>query len=218
MTKIIGIDDAGRGPVLGPMILAGVLIEENESDILENWGAKDSKLLTPEKRGEIKRKIVGRFRHHVEISEPAEIDESTNLNYLEAIKAAMIINKLTKELNEPIKVIIDCPSVNTSSWSKDVQKLIKKPELISLACEHKADEHYPVVSAASIVAKEKREEEVYKLREKLKIDFGSGYPSDPKTKKFVEENFNNPKYKEIIRFSWGTIKKLIKAKNQRSLF
>lgn len=218
MTKIIGIDDAGRGPVLGPMILAGVLIEENESDILRKLGAKDSKLLMPEKRKELKKKIAGKFKHHVEVTEPIEIDESDNLNYLEAIKAAMIINELTKELNEPMKVIIDCPSVNIPSWSKDVQELIKKPELVSLTCEHKADAHHPVVSAASIIAKEKREDEIYKLKQELKIDFGSGYPSDPKTKEFVEENFNNPKYKKLIRFSWKTIKKLIKAKNQQSLF
>jgi len=218
MTKIIGIDDAGRGPVLGPMILAGVLIEEMDGELLKKWGVKDSKLLTSERRKEIGKKIVGNFRYHIEVTEPKEIDESNNLNYLEAIKVAMIINKLAAGLDESIKVIVDCPSVNAASWSKDVQKLIKKPELISLICEHKADERYPVVSAASIVAKERREEEIHKLRCKLEVDFGSGYPSDPKTVKFVKENFDNSRYKEIIRFSWSTIKKLVKAKGQKSLF
>ena len=220
MTKLIGIDDAGRGPVLGPMILAGVLIESDEEQIIKNWGAKDSKLLTPKKRGEIKDRIETQFRHHIEISEPIEIDESSNLNYLEAIKTAKIINKLTKDLNENVKVIVDCPSTNIESWSNDVQKLIKKSEIISLSCEHKADYNHPVVSAASIIAKEKREDLIYKLKLDLRKDFGSGYPADPKTKEFISENFDKEEYKHIIRFSWNTVKKLIKAKaaSQQTLF
>jgi len=220
MTKLIGIDDAGRGPVLGPMILAGVLIESNEEQIIKNWGAKDSKLLTPKMRGEIKEKIETQFKHHIETSSPKEIDDSSNLNYLEAIKTAKIINELTKDLNEKVSVIVDCPSTNIESWSNDVQQLIKKPKIISLSCEHKADFNHPVVSAASIIAKEKREDEMYKLRLEFKTDFGSGYPADPKTKEFIKDNYNNEKFKDIIRFSWNTVKKLIKAEKtgQKKLF
>jgi len=220
MTLILGIDDAGRGPVLGPMILAGVLTEQKDEKILQSWGAKDSKLLTPKKRNEIGDKIKKQFKHHIEISEPEEIDNSSNLNYLEAIKTAKIINKLTKNSKEKIKVIVDCPSVNIQAWSNDVQQLIENSKMIELSCEHKADLNHPIVSAASIIAKEKREDEIYKLKLKFKIDFGSGYPADPKTKEFVTENFDKEKYKHIIRFSWNTIKKLIKAKkiNQQKLF
>jgi ribonuclease HII len=220
MTLILGIDDAGRGPVLGPMILAGVLIKKSDEQFLKNIGAKDSKLLTPKKRNEIKNQIVRQFKYHIEISEPSEIDNSTNLNYLEAQKAAKIINQLTKNIEEKVKVIIDCPSTNIISWTQDVQKLIQNPKNISLVCEHKADLNNPSVSAASIVAKEAREEEVYKLKLKLKVDFGSGYPADPKTINFIKENFDNEKYSSIIRFSWNTVKKLIKAKNpsQKTLF
>jgi len=220
MTKLLGIDDAGRGPVLGPMTLAGVLIEEKEEQTIKNWGAKDSKLLTPKRRGEIKEQIEKQFKYHIEVAQPIDIDRSDNLNYLEAIHTAKIINKLTKDLNEEVKVIVDCPSTNIESWSNDVQKLIENPDIISLSCEHKADFNHPVVSAASIIAKEKREDEVYKLKLELKADFGSGYPADPKTKEFIAENYNNEKYKEIIRFSWNTVKKLIKAEksNQKTLF
>jgi len=220
MTLLLGIDDAGRGPVLGPMILAGVLIESDEEQIIKNWGAKDSKLLTPKIRGEIKEKIEAQFKHHIETSSPKEIDKSTNLNYLEAIKTAKIINKLTKNLNEKVLVIVDCPSTNIESWSNDVQQLIENPEIVSLSCEHKADFNHPVVSAASIIAKERREDEMYKLRLELKKDFGSGYPADPKTKEFIAENFDKEEYKSLIRFSWNTVKKLIKAKEskQQKLF
>jgi|TARA_B100002003_G_C14139673_1_gene548074 ribonuclease HII len=218
MTKLIGIDDAGRGPVIGPMILAGILIEEKEESIIKEWGAKDSKMLTPKKRGEIKEKISKKFKGHIEISTPKEIDESSNLNYLEAIKTAKIINKLTEDLNEKVNVIIDCPSVNIASWSNDVQKLIEKPEIVNLSCEHKADEIHPVVSGASILAKEKREDEIYRLKKEVGKDFGSGYPADPKTKEFIKDNFQDEKYKHIIRFSWNTVKRLFKEKDQKSLF
>lgn len=220
MTLILGIDDAGRGPVLGPMVLAGVLIEEKDNEVLKVWGAKDSKLLTPRKRKEIKENIINQFRHHLEISEPIDIDKSSNLNYLEAIKTAMIINELTKDLSEKVSVIVDCPSTNIESWTNDVQKLIKKPEIISLVCEHKADFNHPSVSAASIIAKERREDEMRELRSKAGVDFGSGYPADPKTKEFIVENFDNEKHKSIIRFSWKTVKKLIEAKksSQKKLF
>jgi ribonuclease HII len=218
MTKIIGIDDAGRGPVLGPMILAGVLADESDNEFLKNIGAKDSKLLTPKKRKEIKEGIISKFSYHIELTSPQEIDESENLNYTEAIKAAMIINKLTEDLKEKVKVIVDCPSTNIKSWTADVQKLIKKPELVSLSCEHKADFNHPIVSAASIVAKEKREDEMKRLRKETEIDFGSGYPGDPKTKEFITKNFDNPKHKTLIRFSWETVKKLIRDSGQKSLF
>jgi ribonuclease HII len=218
--KLLGIDDAGRGPVLGPMILAGIIANPKDEKILKSWNAKDSKLLTPLQRRTIAEKIRPQFTHHIEISSSKEIDKSSNLNYLEAIKTANIINHLTKNIKGKTTAIIDCPSVNIQAWSNDVQKLLDKPKNIILQCEHKADANHPVVSAASILAKEKREEEIYKLKLKYKTDFGSGYPADPKTKKFIQENFDNKKYAPIIRFSWNTVKKLIKAKDptQKKLF
>lgn len=215
--KIIGIDDAGRGPVLGPMILAGVLANEEDEAVLKELGAKDSKLLTPIKRKALGIKIKKDYKYHVEVTSPIEIDETPNLNDLEAIKAAKIINTLAKETNERIKVIVDCPSVNTVAWGKFLENLIIKKNQIDLHVEHKADFNYPVVSAASIVAKEKREEEMEKLRAEKKIDFGSGYPADPKTVQFIKENYNNEKYKEIIRHSWATVKNLKKNSSQKSL-
>jgi ribonuclease HII len=77
---------------------------------------------------------------------------------------------------------------------------------------------YEVVSAASILAKEKREEEMLALRIKFDEDFGSGYPADPKTKKFIKENHENEEYASMIRFSWKTVQKLIDASSQSKLF
>jgi len=218
--KLLGIDDAGRGPVIGPMTLAGVIIDGEQESEIKALNAKDSKLLSPLQRKKIAEALKPLFKHHITTSSPKQIDDSSNLNYLEAIKTADIINHLTNDLTEKTKVIVDCPSVNIESWSNDVQQLLKKPDNIILSCEHKADANHPIVGAASILAKEKREEEIYKLKLQHKIDFGSGYPADPKTKNFLTENFDKEEYAPIIRFSWNTVKKLFKAKvsSQKKLF
>jgi ribonuclease HII len=216
--KIIGIDDAGRGPVIGPMILAGVIAETEDNEKFLKMGAKDSKLLSPKRRSEIARNIMKNYKYHIETTSPSEIDSSVNLNYTEAIKAAMIINKLTEDLNEPVEVVLDCPSVNLVAWNGDVLKLIKRPEIVKMRCEHKADFNHPIVSAASIIAKEEREKEIGKIKKELVVDFGSGYSSDPRTREFVRDYFKDPRFKEIIRFSWDTIKKIEREKLQKKLF
>jgi len=213
---IIGIDDAGRGPVIGPMILAGILIEKGKENELKELGAKDSKLLTPLKRKKLARYIKKNYSFHIEKSLPLEIDNCDNLNNLEAIKAAAIVNKLSENLSGEIEVIADCPSVNTGEWSAYLKKLIINQK-IKVKAEHKADFNYPSVSAASIIAKESREEEVDEIRKKMKIKFGSGYPSDPQTADFIKYNYKNEKYKDIIRHSWDTVKKLHEKASQRSL-
>jgi ribonuclease HII len=215
--KLLGIDDAGRGPVLGPMFLAGVLINKKDYSKIKALNAKDSKLLTPLQRRKIASDLKPNFQNFIVKSSPKDIDKSTNLNYLEEIKTAQIINHFSKDSKEKIETIVDCPSVNIEAWSNDVNQLLKEPEKIILKCLHKADLLHPIVGAASILAKEAREEEIYRLKLKHKIDFGSGYPADPKTKKFLEENHKKEEFKDLIRFSWNTVKKLKKPK-QKKLF
>jgi len=218
MVYLIGVDDAGRGPVLGPMILAGVLIKDVEEGDLKKLGVKDSKLLLPKKRKEICDRIKEKYKWHAEVTFPKEIDESPNLNLTEAIKAGMVINSLMKGVNEKTRVIVDCPSVNLKAWCDTLNKFIEKKELVELLCEHKADFNHAVVGAGSIVAKEKREEEVERLKKELGVDFGSGYPADPKTKEFLQENWDNEKYSELIRKSWDTYKRIAERKGQKKLF
>ncbi len=217
MKYIIGLDDAGRGPVIGPMVLAGVLIKEDQEQKIIELGAKDSKLLTPKKRKLIADRLKKDYQYYAEITSPKEIDDCVNLNTLEAEKAAMIINKLSQTISEDILAIVDCPSVNTREWGNLLQSLIIKKDQIKVKAEHKADFNYPVVSAASIIAKETREDEVEKIT-KLIGNFGSGYPSDPNTKEFLEKNLDNEKVQEHIRHSWATVKTLKSKGNQKKLF
>lgn len=217
--KLIGIDDAGRGPVLGPMVLTGVLIESEEiENYLKELGAKDSKLLTAKQRKILADNFKENYTFHYEIVEPKEIDEFPNLNNLEAIKCGIIINTLMKNINEKVKVIVDCPSVNIQSWSEYLYETIIKKDLVELFCEHKADFNHPVVSAASIISKETREDELKRLKQKLNINFGSGYPADPKTKDFLVKTFGEQKYDSLIRKSWKTYKNIAQKMDQTKLF
>lgn len=216
--KIIGVDDAGRGPVIGPMVLTGVIAEEGEEKNIKKTGAKDSKLLNTKQRKLISDILKKTYTYSVEKVEPKEIDNFPNLNNLEAIKTGIIINKLMKDLNEKVKVYVDCPSVNTLAWSEYLKNTLIKKDLIELHCEHKADFKYPIVSAASIISKETREDELKKLKKELNINFGSGYPADPKTKDFLVKTFGEEKYNKIIRKSWKTYKNIQDKMDQTKLF
>lgn len=211
---ICGIEEAGRGPVIGPMVICGVNIDDSKDAELKEIGVKDSKLLTSIQRRELFpkiKKIAKDFK--IIIVKPAEIDkalqsESTNLNWLTADKFIEIVNEL-----KPGIAYVDCPSTNVSAFKEYMKERItsKKTKLI---VEHKADARYPAVSAASIMAKVTRDKEIEKIKKKYNIDIGSGYPADPFTKQFLEKNYN--KY-PIFRKSWASWKNVAKKNGQRKL-
>ena len=215
MALICGIEEAGRGPVIGPLVVCGVLIEEKDESKLDQIGVKDSKLLTPKKRetlfDQIK-KIAKDYK--LVIVPPGEVDsylasEELNLNKLEAQKMAIAINEL-----KPDKVYLDCPSNNIKQFVSYLKKHIKEKE-VEIIAEHKADVKYLIVGAASILAKVTRDTEIKKIKEKIGIDFGSGYPSDEKTVKFLKENWN--KYPSIFRKKWASYIQVAKTKGQTKL-
>lgn len=212
MKKVLGIDEAGRGPVIGPMIVAGVMIQEGEESLLE--GSKDSKKLLHKKRLELDKKIKENSIYKIIEVYPKEIDEAVNskiinLNWLEAYKQAEIINSL-----KPDKAIIDCPSPNLKAFKNYLKNLLENKN-IELIVEHKADENYITSSAASILAKVRREEIMDEIKKKYG-NTGPGYTSNDATKKFIAENYN--KYPEIFRHSWSTFKRLSQKEKQKELF
>jgi len=219
---ILGIDDAGRGPVLGSMFLAGALMTGENEKFLKSQDVKDSKLLSHNKRIRLAKLIKEKSVYYKVVgSTPQEIDNSirsgTNLNTLEAKKAASIINSLNNKKGR-IWVIIDCPSVNTSAWKDNLLEFVENPENLKITCEHKADFKYPAVSAASILAKVAREDNIMKIKERIKADFGSGYPADPITQKFLKERGHKFLKYGIIRQTWQTWKNLVGEKGQKKLF
>ena len=214
MTLICGIDEAGRGPVIGPMVMCGVLIEKSDEFKLKTLGVKDSKMLSPNKRNElfdVIKDVIKDFR--ILIIQPGEIDEAlesseSNLNLLEASKMAHIVSMLKADI-----VYIDCPSVNIDAYINYIIDQSKSCRSKIIA-EHKADEKFLSVAAASILAKVTRDREIQKLKRKFKVEFGSGYPADPFTRQFVENNYN--KY-PFFRKSWASWKNAAGKKSQKTL-
>ncbi len=218
---ILGIDDSGRGPVIGPMILAGCLIDEQAEKEFKRLGVKDSKLLTKNRR-KILAEVIEKQAIAFEITktDPNEIDGRNhvglNLNKIEAIKSAEIINKINKGLDK-IKVIIDCPSPNTIRWRNYLLGYIDNIKNLKVLCEHKADVNHIACSAASVLAKVTRDAEVEKIKERIGKNFGSGYPSDPITQKFIENHYSNHKKDGIFRETWQTVKNHKAKKEQKKL-
>jgi ribonuclease HII len=207
MKLICGIDEAGRGPVLGPMVIAGVAMREKDLPRLLSIGVRDSKLCTPKMREELYDTIMGfADSYKIEIIGPKAIDAAIadpamNLNILEIVHQVVIIDSI-----DPDKVIIDCPCTNTESYASRIRTRITNRHTV-ITAENKADLNHPIVSAASILAKVTRDREVAKIRERLGIDFGSGYPSDPKTRAFLLDYRNE--HEEIKRKSWKTFTTLV---------
>jgi len=216
MVLICGIDEAGRGPLIGPMVMAGVLIDEKDEARFKSIGVKDSKLLTKEQREDLFDKIKGiSKKYKVIIIHPDEIDDAVfgknnlNLNWLEANTSVKILNEL-----KPEKAIVDAPSPNIKKYTGYIREKLDNKKM-KLVLEHKADVNYPVVSAASILAKVTRDNEIEKIKKQIGIDFGSGYMSDPKTSEFLKKYHN--KFPEIFRKSWAPYQKIADKKMQKNL-
>jgi ribonuclease HII len=204
----IGIDEAGRGPVVGPMIIAGIGIDENVAKKFKLIGVKDSKMLSIKNIYLLEREIIRSSNNFKIVKLSAEeidnrFEKGKNLNYLELDNMAEIANNLIGET-----VVVDSPSRNTEKIKDYLLKRIKNKKIIA---ENYADKNHVEVSAASIIAKANREREVEKIKKELGYDFGSGYPSDPKTIQFIKIITENGRahqepYKKFIRKTWSTVK------------
>ncbi|MEM7819746.1 MAG: ribonuclease HII [Candidatus Aenigmatarchaeota archaeon] len=210
MTKILGIDEAGRGPVIGPLVLCGYLIDEKKVSELKNLGVKDSKLLTQKKRSilmpKLKKIADDLILLKISAKEIDKLREISNLNKLEIEKMQHMINLL-----EPDKVIIDTPELNTKKFHEKVYCKIKNKN-IEIITENFADKKYYEVGAASIIAKVHRDIEIKKLHKKYG-DFGTGYTHDPRTIKFLKDWIKmNKEFPDFVRKSWITA---IEIKNNK---
>lgn len=215
MAFILGIDEAGRGPVIGSLVLAGVMIEEKDEYRLLRLKVKDSKLLTKKRRDYLFDKIINVSKYKIMTVSADEVDDAVdgnntlNLNWLEARKSAEIINEL-----KPDVVYLDCPSNNIKAYTAYLKKLLDNKE-IKIISEHKADMKYAVVSAASILAKVTRDREIEQIEKTINKKIGSGYSSDPATQEFLKNN--HKENHDIVRKSWMSYKNLIKEKNQKKI-
>jgi len=206
---IAGVDDAGRGSILGPLVIAGILVKEEDLQKLINLGVKDSKLLTPKRRRKLAEKIkkIAEKCYVLKLS-PSEIDKVVNsgrklhrLNRLEAKAMAKVIEEL-----KPDMVYVDASDVVPERFKQHIQECL--PFKVKIISEHKADQKYPIVSAASVIAKVERDKAIEEIKREYG-EVGCGYPTDPKTIKFLEECLKKfGEYPHFVRKSWKPAKRL----------
>jgi ribonuclease HII len=191
-----GIDEAGKGCVIGPLVVAGVACESE--DYLRSIGVKDSKKLSQKKREELAEKIRRVARIEV-IKIPAdELDEMMECRTINEIlkeSYSEIIKRLKPEI-----ALVDSPDVKPERLASQLREMTG----VEVVAEHKADEKFPIVSSASIIAKVERDKEVEILRRKYG-DFGSGYASDPKTIAYLKQLKEIPPF---VRRKWKTVERL----------
>lgn len=203
-TVVLGIDEAGRGPVIGDMFVAGVAIDPRMLQRLRELGVRDSKELTPSARSRLVA-IVLRYAEAVIVKRfPPSVIDKTNINVLYAKAVIDLVNNILRMGLRIKKIYVDAVT------GRKALTILKGgiSNKIPFVLEPKADRKYVVVSAASIVAKFLRDLHVSKLKETYG-DFGSGYPADPRTIEWLEKHLiDSPKVTpSIIRRSWGTLKR-----------
>lgn len=220
---VAGVDEAGRGSVLGPLVIAGVSIDEAMIPKLKRLGVKDSKLLPPDKRESLYKEIkkISKAVVYEKIQPPA-IDRVVfngqklfRLNYLEAKVMAKVLSKLRFDL-----AYVDCCDTNQERFGYLISDMIaeklgrkftvgeKNPLSEKIKSEHHADRNHPIVSAASIIAKVTRDSAIKRLHKKHG-KFGSGYPSDPDTISYLKQSFETAKeFPAFTRMSWLTVRRM----------
>lgn len=207
---IAGIDEAGRGPVIGPLVVAGVAVPDDA--VLGVLGCRDSKRLTPANRERLDRRIraVPDVRVAVRVIAPADLDAERahhSLNAIELARFQDIARCLDAETT-----YVDAADVDAARFGAGIQPHVR--DGCRIVSEHGADDRYPAVAAASIVAKVARDAAVADLGRRLEREIhrplGSGYPSDPATQAFLAawlDTFGD--VPDGTRRSWATVQKLL---------
>lgn len=204
---IAGIDEAGRGPVLGPLVICCATCSRGDAKLLKKFASRDSKQLSPSQRDELlaELKKFCNFRlTEIPASELNRLMDRMSLNDIEAKAMAELIKK-----SGECDVMIDMPDRYAWTFRKRMEKFgVKRFE-----AEHKADEKHPIVAAASICAKVARDRRIAEIKAST-LDFGSGYPGDPKTRAALKDKDALSLLRPYIRHKWKTLETV----KQRKLF
>jgi ribonuclease HII len=207
---------------VGPIVVSIVSVSKGKESRLSRIGVRDSKMLTRRKRNFLLDEIHA-IAEEVKVYSinSNEINEAMrnkiSINELEALNFARLIDSISVV---PSRIYFDSPDVVPERFGLRIKLLSKKsiriegiPESrkdriknpIKVISEHKADARYPVVSAASIVAKTTRDSEIEMIEENLGIDIGSGYPSDKYTIDAIKADLEKGSLSPYIRNYWKTM-------------
>ncbi|NHJ31903.1 MAG: ribonuclease HII, partial [Asgard group archaeon] len=192
-----------------------VVINEKDLDPLVEDGLTDSKLMPKVKRESMHAEILElAVDYQIVIIDAYEIDEmrnnATNLNRIEINAIIKILGSLKKWK----KAFVDACDRNADR----LQLILRNNVQENIIAEHFADVKYPIVSAASVLAKVIRDQEIEKAHEKFGVDFGSGYSHDPKTNQFLMDYYSkHGELPVVARKSWETSKRVIRIHEQSNL-
>ena len=218
MKIVCGLDEAGRGALIGPMVIAGVSIDKRHEKKLVEMGVKDSKALSPRRREELYELIEDVAKDIIVMKVQAcKIDayraRGVNLDKIEAMKMAEIIDMMKASV-----YYVDSLEQNSKKFEELIRSFMRKKKA-KLVVKNYLDESVPVVSAASIIAKVERDAEIRKIEKKVGMKIGVGYSHDPRTieflKRLIEKRGKNlPPY---VRKTWITTQVLLDELKQRKI-
>lgn len=205
---VCGVDDAGRGPMMGPLVIAGVCIQKDRLPALRKLGVRDSKQHTARARQALSVRIKDIVdSYHVVCVPPRSIDASVrrhDLNKLEARYMARVISKL-----DPDTAYVDSCDVDASRFGKNISQMSGGCKIRS---HHHADSRFVVVSAASILAKVTRDASISRIARRYR-EVGSGYPSDSKSVSFLKSHYAEyGTMPSFARKSWMPVQRILRLK------
>lgn len=198
---VLGLDEAGRGSVLGPLVIGGFLVPEASLDRLPELGARDSKQIDARERRATFARLATVGRRFSVVLPPARVDAAVRfgrLNDLEAEAFAELVRRC-----RPETAYVDACDPVAARFGRRIRALAGTGSRI--VARHHADRDLPIVGAASIVAKVLRDRAIARLATELALEIGTGYPSDPRTVEYLRGALGRPATElPWVRHSWAT--------------
>ncbi|MDD5726652.1 MAG: hypothetical protein PHC53_04610 [Patescibacteria group bacterium] len=205
--RYVGVDEAGRGPVLGPMVIAICALTDRDRRWCATHNVTDSKLIPPAKRDRLAEALRERCWFATAVIQPPEIDEavrnrSVTLNGLETKYMAQLIKRFREaHLDSPAEIMVDAPVRKTMPFRQLLSYMSGWTDVASLKAENEADLWHRHVGAASIIAKAERERLMHELTEKIGRDIGCGYAHDSQSLAYVHSAQKDDPH---VRWTWLT--------------
>lgn len=207
-----GVDEAGKGPVLGSMFAAAVLADPAAVPD----GVADSKRLTPARRQELDAMLREHPDVRIGVAEiPPDVidDPETDMNTLTVRAQAEALSQVA---TEAVTGLLDAGDTDEARFAARVRERVDGS--IRVDAEHGADDSDALVAAASIVAKVERDAHVEALATAYDADLGSGYPSDETTIGFLSDFIaEEGRLPDCARGSWATSQRLLARAEQSGL-
>jgi ribonuclease HII len=206
---MFGVDEAGRGPVLGSLFVACVSADAAALPA----GIDDSKRLTPARRESLSAELRADECVSMAVVEvtPADIDDGS----LNVLTAGAMAETIDRAVPDGRAGVVDACDTDAARFGRRVTSATTTD--VSIAAEHGADESHDHVGAASIVAKVARDAHIADLAAEHGA-LGSGYPSDPNTRQFLREYVHeHGDLPPFARTSWQTSQDVLEAAEQSAL-